>query len=205
MQRCWILDSYTFKDIFCNYVLSLQKRALMEQIAHQALVMQFIIEMARSGNVDPRGCFRLFFQKAKVSQNLYITEKNSWYPYKGSVFWGRLEVKCYWLNQAYREVLFCWQFILGLMFCVILILKMEVPWILVRPEGKQNIVWELQECGIMKHHLNYIGKCECVRVILLICNMNVSKDWVSYFVCLHASLCSSWQGLICSLFLFSQW
>lgn len=50
----------------------------MEQIAHQALVMQFIIEMARSCNVDPRGCFRLFFQKTRVSQNLYITEKNSY-------------------------------------------------------------------------------------------------------------------------------
>lgn len=49
----------------------------MEQIAHQAVVMQFIIEMARSCNVDPRGCFRLFFQKAKVSQNLYNTERNS--------------------------------------------------------------------------------------------------------------------------------
>lgn len=45
-----------------------QKRALMEQVAHQAVVMQFIIEIARSCNVDPRGCFRLFFQKAKVSQ-----------------------------------------------------------------------------------------------------------------------------------------
>lgn len=39
----------------------------MEQVAHQAVVMQFIIEMAKSCNVDPRGCFRLFFQRAKVS------------------------------------------------------------------------------------------------------------------------------------------
>lgn len=38
----------------------------MEQVAHQAVVMQFIIEMAKSCNVDPRGCFRLFFQRAKV-------------------------------------------------------------------------------------------------------------------------------------------
>lgn len=40
----------------------------MEQVAHQAVAMQFIIEIAKSCNVDPRGCFRLFFQKAKVSQ-----------------------------------------------------------------------------------------------------------------------------------------
>lgn len=40
----------------------------MEQVAHQAVVMQFILGIAKSCNVDPRGCFRLFFQKAKVSQ-----------------------------------------------------------------------------------------------------------------------------------------
>uniref|UniRef100_A0A8C9NDF1 Hsp90 co-chaperone Cdc37-like 1 n=1 Tax=Serinus canaria TaxID=9135 RepID=A0A8C9NDF1_SERCA len=63
--------------LWCFHLEAEQKRALMEQIAHQALVMQFIIEMARSCNVDPRGYFRLFFQKAKVSQNMYITGKNS--------------------------------------------------------------------------------------------------------------------------------
>lgn len=53
-----------------------QKGALMEQIAHQAVVMQFIMEMAKNCNVDPRGCFRLFFQKAKVSSNLVsLSEK----------------------------------------------------------------------------------------------------------------------------------
>lgn len=38
----------------------------MEQVAHQAVVMQFILEMARNTQQDPRGCFRQFFQKAKV-------------------------------------------------------------------------------------------------------------------------------------------
>ncbi|XP_071302019.1 hsp90 co-chaperone Cdc37-like 1 isoform X2 [Agelaius tricolor] len=56
--------------LWCFHLEAEQKRALMEQIAHQALVMQFIIEMARSCNVDPRGCFRLFFQKAKNANDL---------------------------------------------------------------------------------------------------------------------------------------
>lgn len=47
----------------------------MEQIAHQAVVMQFIMEMAKNCNVDPRGCFRLFFQKAKVSSYLVLLIK----------------------------------------------------------------------------------------------------------------------------------
>ena len=48
--------------IFC----ALQKEALMEQVAHQAVVMQFILEMASNSQQDPRGCFRQFFHKAKV-------------------------------------------------------------------------------------------------------------------------------------------
>ena len=47
-------------------------REMRGQIAHQAVVMQFIMEMAKNCNVDPRGCFRLFFQKAKVSSYLVL-------------------------------------------------------------------------------------------------------------------------------------
>lgn len=61
---------------FCRYVcvscafqmcvFVLQKHALMEQVAHQTIVMQFILELAKSLKVDPRGCFRQFFTKIKV-------------------------------------------------------------------------------------------------------------------------------------------
>lgn len=44
----------------------MQKHALMEQVAHQTIVMQFILELARSLKVDPRACFRQFFTKIKV-------------------------------------------------------------------------------------------------------------------------------------------
>lgn len=39
----------------------------MDQVAHQTIVMQFILELAKSLKVDPRGCFRQFFAKIKVS------------------------------------------------------------------------------------------------------------------------------------------
>lgn len=39
----------------------------MEQVAHQTIVMQFILELAKSLKVDPRGCFRQFFEKIKVT------------------------------------------------------------------------------------------------------------------------------------------
>ncbi|XP_010187254.1 PREDICTED: hsp90 co-chaperone Cdc37-like 1, partial [Mesitornis unicolor] len=58
--------------LWCFHLEAEQKRALMEQVAHQAVVMQFIIEIARGCNVDPRGCFRLFFQKAKEFREGYF-------------------------------------------------------------------------------------------------------------------------------------
>ncbi|XP_005998939.1 hsp90 co-chaperone Cdc37-like 1 isoform X2 [Latimeria chalumnae] len=45
-----------------------KKEALMEQVAHQAVVMQFILQLAKSYKMDPRGCFRSFFQKAKTGE-----------------------------------------------------------------------------------------------------------------------------------------
>ncbi|XP_073491075.1 hsp90 co-chaperone Cdc37-like 1 [Aquarana catesbeiana] len=65
-------DTARYLLLWCHHLESEQKKALMEQVAHQAVVMQFIIEMARSSNVDPRGCFRLFFQKAKAEEEGYM-------------------------------------------------------------------------------------------------------------------------------------
>lgn len=50
----------------------LQKEALMKQVAHQAVVMQFILELASHSKQDPRGCFRQFFYKAKVRRRQEI-------------------------------------------------------------------------------------------------------------------------------------
>ncbi|XP_061838072.1 hsp90 co-chaperone Cdc37 [Nerophis lumbriciformis] len=48
-----------------------EKHALMEQVAHQTIVMQFILELAKSLKVDPRGCFRQFFAKIKTTDQQY--------------------------------------------------------------------------------------------------------------------------------------
>ncbi|CAJ1053991.1 hsp90 co-chaperone Cdc37 isoform X1 [Xyrichtys novacula] len=49
-----------------------EKHALMEQVAHQAIVMQFILDLARALKVDPRGCFRDFFSKIKTADKQYL-------------------------------------------------------------------------------------------------------------------------------------
>ncbi|XP_043917037.1 hsp90 co-chaperone Cdc37-like 1 isoform X1 [Protopterus annectens] len=66
-----------FPDLICEETASYlaqwclqleceQKTALMNHVAHQVIVMQLIIEMARSCGESPRSCFRTFFQKAKT-------------------------------------------------------------------------------------------------------------------------------------------
>uniref|UniRef100_A0A7N8XB33 Hsp90 co-chaperone Cdc37 n=1 Tax=Mastacembelus armatus TaxID=205130 RepID=A0A7N8XB33_9TELE len=48
-----------------------EKHALMEQVAHQAIVMQFILDLAQVLKVDPRGCFRQFFSKIRTADKPY--------------------------------------------------------------------------------------------------------------------------------------
>ncbi|XP_026214899.1 hsp90 co-chaperone Cdc37 isoform X2 [Anabas testudineus] len=48
-----------------------EKHALMEQVAHQAIVMQFILDLAQALKVDPRGCFRQFFSKIRTADKPY--------------------------------------------------------------------------------------------------------------------------------------
>ncbi|KAF0031364.1 hypothetical protein F2P81_015919 [Scophthalmus maximus] len=58
--------------LWCMKLQQEGKEALMEQVAHQAVVMQFILEMALNSQQDPRGCFRQFFHKAKEGQDVYL-------------------------------------------------------------------------------------------------------------------------------------
>ncbi|NXN16752.1 CD37L protein, partial [Indicator maculatus] len=78
-------ETSRYLTLWCFHLESEQKTALMEQVAHQAVVMQFIIEIARNCNVDPRGCFRLFFQKAKVREDYFEAFKNELEAFKTRV------------------------------------------------------------------------------------------------------------------------
>ncbi|TDH15790.1 hypothetical protein EPR50_G00012640 [Perca flavescens] len=51
-----------------------EKHALMEQVAHQAIVLQFILDLARTLKVDARGCFRQFFSKIQTADKPYLDE-----------------------------------------------------------------------------------------------------------------------------------
>ncbi|XP_041041859.1 hsp90 co-chaperone Cdc37-like 1 isoform X2 [Carcharodon carcharias] len=72
---CQETANYLIK--WCFHLKEEEKQALMEQVAHQAVVMQFIIELGRSLQEDPRGCFRQFFEKAKVAEEGYMEAFNT--------------------------------------------------------------------------------------------------------------------------------
>ncbi|XP_006627235.1 hsp90 co-chaperone Cdc37-like 1 [Lepisosteus oculatus] len=65
-------ETANYLVLWCFRLSAEEKEALMEQVAHQAVAMQFILEMASTNKEDPRGCFRKFFQKAKEGQEGYV-------------------------------------------------------------------------------------------------------------------------------------
>ncbi|XP_026196114.1 hsp90 co-chaperone Cdc37-like 1 [Anabas testudineus] len=65
-------ETANYLILWCIRLQQEGKEALMEQVAHQAVVMQFILEMASNSQEDPRGCFRQFFHKAKEGQQVYL-------------------------------------------------------------------------------------------------------------------------------------
>ncbi|XP_053708035.1 hsp90 co-chaperone Cdc37 [Synchiropus splendidus] len=69
-------ETANYLVIMCIDLEVEEKHALMEQVAHQTIVMQFILELAKSLKVDPRGCFRQFFAKIKTSDQQYMDAFN---------------------------------------------------------------------------------------------------------------------------------
>ncbi|XP_009863796.1 PREDICTED: hsp90 co-chaperone Cdc37, partial [Apaloderma vittatum] len=65
-------DTANYLVIWCIDLEVEEKHALMEQVAHQTITMQFILELARSLKVDPRACFRQFFTKIKTADQQYM-------------------------------------------------------------------------------------------------------------------------------------
>ncbi|OQV17849.1 Hsp90 co-chaperone Cdc37 [Hypsibius exemplaris] len=55
------------------------KSALMEHVAHQSIVMQFILELAKQLEVDPRSCVSSFFSRIKLADKQYKEAFNDEY------------------------------------------------------------------------------------------------------------------------------
>ncbi|XP_058022077.1 hsp90 co-chaperone Cdc37 isoform X2 [Ahaetulla prasina] len=65
-------ETANYLVIWCIDLEVEEKHALMQQVAHQTIVMQFILELSKSLKVDPRACFRQFFAKIKTADQQYM-------------------------------------------------------------------------------------------------------------------------------------
>lgn len=55
----------------CLMVVYFQKHDLMEHVAHQTICMQYILELAKQLDYDPRACVDAFFSKIQVAEPEY--------------------------------------------------------------------------------------------------------------------------------------
>uniref|UniRef100_A0A667W8A6 Hsp90 co-chaperone Cdc37 n=1 Tax=Myripristis murdjan TaxID=586833 RepID=A0A667W8A6_9TELE len=75
-QKCLSDNPHLVCEETANYLVGMCIDLEVEEVsalcvAHQTIVMQFILELARTLQVDPRGCFRQFFSKIKTADKPY--------------------------------------------------------------------------------------------------------------------------------------
>ncbi|XP_026691243.2 hsp90 co-chaperone Cdc37 [Ciona intestinalis] len=58
--------------IWCIDLQVDEKTSLMEQVAHQTIVLQFILQLASKMDTDPRNCFNAFFNRFEMSNADYM-------------------------------------------------------------------------------------------------------------------------------------
>ncbi|GAU98190.1 hypothetical protein RvY_09369 [Ramazzottius varieornatus] len=76
------------------------KTSLMEHVAHQSIVMQFILELAKQLDIDPRACIGSFFSRIKLADKQYKDAFNDEYTAFKQRIQDRAKVK---IEQALAE------------------------------------------------------------------------------------------------------
>jgi cell division cycle protein 37 len=69
-------ETANYLVIWCINLEVEEKHELMSHVSHQTIVMQFILELARSLDLDPRGCIRAFFSRIKLAEKQYMDAFN---------------------------------------------------------------------------------------------------------------------------------
>jgi len=57
-------------------VICLQKNTLMERVAHQTIILQFILQLGIQLKTDPRNCYAAFFKRFETMQPDYLESFN---------------------------------------------------------------------------------------------------------------------------------
>jgi cell division cycle protein 37 len=69
-------ETANYLVLWCINLEVQEKHDLMAHVAHQTIVMQFILELAKSLEVDPRNCIRAFFSRIKLAEKQYLDAFN---------------------------------------------------------------------------------------------------------------------------------
>ncbi|KAL8588467.1 hypothetical protein ACOMHN_054046 [Nucella lapillus] len=69
-------ETANYLVIWCIDLEVEEKQDLMKHVSHQTIVMQFILELARSLKQDPRSCVRAFFSRIKLAEKQYMDAFN---------------------------------------------------------------------------------------------------------------------------------
>lgn len=64
-------DTANYLVIWCLNLEMEKKHELMAHVAHQCICMQFILELAKQLDIDPRGCVGSFFTRIQVAEKEY--------------------------------------------------------------------------------------------------------------------------------------
>jgi len=70
-------DTANYLTIWCVNLQMEEKNQLMKQVAHQTIVMQYILELAKTMKVPPIACVSSFFDKIQVCDDKYMQGFNN--------------------------------------------------------------------------------------------------------------------------------
>ncbi|ELT99118.1 hypothetical protein CAPTEDRAFT_183144 [Capitella teleta] len=69
-------ETANYLVIWCVNLEVEEKHDLMLHVSHQTIVMQFILELARSLDMDPKSCVAAFFSRIKMAEQQYMEAFN---------------------------------------------------------------------------------------------------------------------------------
>lgn len=93
-------ETANYLVIWCIDLEVEEKHDLMNHVSHQTIVMQFILELAKSLQQDPRSCVRAFFSRIKLGEKQYMDAFNDELSSFRDRIRGRAKVR---IEEAIKE------------------------------------------------------------------------------------------------------
>ncbi|KAL5009464.1 hypothetical protein ScPMuIL_011769 [Solemya velum] len=96
-------ETANYLVVWCIDLEIEEKKDLMNHVSHQTIVMQFILELAKSLEVDPRNCVRAFFSRIGMAEKQYLDAFNDELDSFRTRVKGRAKVRIEEAMEKYEE------------------------------------------------------------------------------------------------------